>query len=271
MSYSLGNILGQYRAGRIDPSAKAYITSVTAAGATVSATQKNEINKFYKAAKSTGYYTSLKRLYFPIWGVAAANAIDMISLTSGMFVGGVTHAAGYIQSNGTTGYFTANGKMNQIWSNSNSISFGVLAKTRNTTQFKAYVGTAGGYPDNYALLGTNSPPSAYEAYLIGIPTALGVVTSGGQGALVSLDWDGTTRRLIERYAGTNTTRSTNTIANAAGLTAVDVYFNNGVFGQIGNFQMGAGWCADSLGVTNSGLFFAHLQTLWQNTTGLTLP
>lgn len=270
MNYSLCNRLG--RGARLqDPAAADYIALVRAAGATVNSNQVGEINNFYRTAKSTGYYTSLKRLYFPIWGVAAANAIDMISLTSGTFVGGVTHATGYIQSNGTTGYLTANGKMNQIWSSSNSISFGVLAKTRNTLQFKAYVGTAGSYPNNYALLGANSPPSAYEAYLIGASTALGVVTSGGQGALVSLDWDGTTRRLIERYAGTNTTRSTNTIANAAGLTAVDVYFNNGVFGQIGNFQMGAGWCADSLGVTNSGLFLAHLQTLWQNTTGLTLP
>lgn len=105
MNYSLAHTFGQYRAGRLDPDAKAYIAAVVATGVTVTATQRTAVDTFYKTAKADSYYTSLKRLYLPIWGVAAANAIDMISLTSGTFNGGITHGAGFVQGDGTTGYF----------------------------------------------------------------------------------------------------------------------------------------------------------------------
>jgi len=124
MNYSLSNMLGGGMVGGLDPSAKGYIDAVTAAGATVTSAQRGYINNFYKSAKAD-YYTSLKRLYLPIWGVAAANAIDMIGLTSGTFVGGVTHASGYITGNGTTGYF-------------NAANFGTLGLTE--TNFHSVVG-----------------------------------------------------------------------------------------------------------------------------------
>lgn len=105
MHYSLAHTFGQYRAGRLDPDAKAYIAAVVATGVTVTATQRTAVDTFYKTAKDDGYYTSLKRLYLPIWGAAAANAIDMITLTSGTFVGTVTHGSGFVQGDGTTGFF----------------------------------------------------------------------------------------------------------------------------------------------------------------------
>jgi hypothetical protein len=104
MNYSLAYTLGKYRADRTDPDASAYIAAVETAGATVSGGQKKAIDTFYKTGKADGWYSSLKRLYLPIWAAAAPNAIDMIALGSGTFVGGVTHAAGYVQGDGTTGY-----------------------------------------------------------------------------------------------------------------------------------------------------------------------
>jgi hypothetical protein len=105
MNYSLGNMLGGGFVGGLDPDAEGYIDAVVAAGGTVSGGQKSAINTFYKTGKSDGWYSSLKRMYLPIWGVAAPNAIDMIELGSGTFNGTVTHGAGYVQGDGLTGYF----------------------------------------------------------------------------------------------------------------------------------------------------------------------
>jgi len=104
MQYSLAHQLGK-RSGGLDPDAKAYITAVETAGATVNATQKKAINTFFKTGKSDGWYSSIKRMYLPIWASAAPNAVDMVTRASGTFNGTVTHSAGYIKGNGSTGYF----------------------------------------------------------------------------------------------------------------------------------------------------------------------
>jgi hypothetical protein len=104
MNYSLGNMLGGGMVAGLDPDAKSYINAVVATGVTVTQTQKNAINAFVESEKAASRWTLHKRFYFPIWANASANAICMKSLTSGTFVGGVTHATGYIQGDGTTGY-----------------------------------------------------------------------------------------------------------------------------------------------------------------------
>jgi hypothetical protein len=106
MQYAYGYQLNGSQTAGIDPDAKAYINTIVSAGATVTSTQRNAINTFYKTGKSDGWYSQLKRLYFPIWASASPNAIDMISTLSGSFVGGVTYASGYVNGNGATGYFT---------------------------------------------------------------------------------------------------------------------------------------------------------------------
>jgi hypothetical protein len=106
MQYSLAYQLGE-RSGGLDPDAKAYIAAVETAGATVTSGQKKAINTFVKSGKSDGWYSSIKRLYLPIWAAAAPNAVDMISLLSGTFNGTVTHSAGYVQGDGSTGRFVS--------------------------------------------------------------------------------------------------------------------------------------------------------------------
>lgn len=105
-------LTGQPR--RVDPDATAYIDLLVAAGATVSGTQTAAIDQFIRDEKEAGRWSILRRMYLPIWGVAAANAICMISRTSGTFFGGVTHGAGFVRSDGTTGYFVPNGT-NSTW------------------------------------------------------------------------------------------------------------------------------------------------------------
>lgn len=97
----------------LDPDALAIIAAVEAAkGSPVTSTQRAAIDAFFAAEKAAGRWGAVKRFYLPIWANAAANAICWKSRTSGTFtVSGVTHAAGYVQTDGTTGYFTSSGTM----------------------------------------------------------------------------------------------------------------------------------------------------------------
>ena len=87
-----------------DADAQAIIDALTTAGATITSEQRAIIDAFYVSNRASGALALLKNLRMPIWGSAAPNAIDWITLASGTWVGGVTHAAGYMQGNGTTGY-----------------------------------------------------------------------------------------------------------------------------------------------------------------------
>jgi len=119
-------------ANYIDADAQSYVDAIIAAGANVSDTQLSRISGFYTAAKEGGYYTSLKRLYLPIWGVVAANAIDMITLASGTFNGGVTHGAGFVQGNGSTGWFDYNTTLGNLSITRENAFIGYLMKTPDT-------------------------------------------------------------------------------------------------------------------------------------------
>lgn len=72
---------------------------------TLTKVKLDALDTFIRTGKSDGWYSSIKRMYLPIWAAAAPNAICMTSLTSGTFNGTVTHAAGYVQGDGSTGYF----------------------------------------------------------------------------------------------------------------------------------------------------------------------
>jgi hypothetical protein len=89
----------------LDSDASAYITAVASTGVAITYTQQEALNTFFVSAKADGYYSNIKRLFLPIWGVASANAIDMITLGSGTFNGSVTHTSGYVVGDGRTGYF----------------------------------------------------------------------------------------------------------------------------------------------------------------------
>jgi hypothetical protein len=157
MNLSLSNMLGGGSL-TLDPDARAYIAAVETAGGTVSATQRTAVSDFYRAGKSAGWYSSIKRLYLPIWAAAAPNAIDMIGLTSGTFNGTVTHSAGYVQGNGSTGYFEppAGSEYGNLGLSNSSASIFYLALDE-TVKTNAFHGLAG---------------SGTERFGIGVPAAL---------------------------------------------------------------------------------------------------
>jgi hypothetical protein len=253
----------------MDDNAAAYISAVEAAGATVTGAQRTFINDFYVAAKAD-YYTSLKRLYFPIWGVAAANAIDMIGLTSGTFVGGVTHASGYITGNGTTGYF-------------NAANFGTLGLTK--TDFHSVVGIKQIGSDGHAYWGLgnsrftairrNSATEIQRSYCGSSTTPAAVPSS-----IISTTVNAS--RLLSSRRSSGGYSSLENIAVPAGtfptgnvfVMAYNIGGDNGVTNTpviSGTSQIGFVGFGTSLTDAQNESYSLHLKTLYEGSTGISLP
>jgi hypothetical protein len=250
-----------------DADANAYITSLLSVGAAVTTTQQDAINTFVKAGKADGWWSSLKRLYLPIWASAAPNAVDMITRASGTFNGTVTHSAGYIQGNGTTGYFTTGTASNTLIATES----GMIGTLNYTAIPSANMITAA----SGAGTGATSARSGSEnSGLIPLTTWLGAnvvrATIGTSGILLSCRLSGTTISGKRNTAGY--TEDTNTAATTASMSADNFLFlaRQTTAGFASN-QIGAAFIADGVDNTIRQSFTLALKNLWESTTGLTLP
>jgi hypothetical protein len=256
-----------------DVDANAYIVSLLSAGATVTPTQQAAINTFFKAEKMAGRYALLKRIYLPIWGASAANAICMKSLTSGTFVGNVTHGAGFVKSDGTTGYFDGGVSPAAAGCLLESASIFCLSYELNKfiTNTERFCGVQGA---------NNLTRTWIERY--------GSGNGPNTGTIVSSPVDNDHRYVFIRSRPNDTFRfngrfrsvyeTTASVSDAAlGLESVqNVHYlglnNNGtpnfsnVDAKLGSYGIGLGYTE----IEAAG-FAANLKTLWETCTGLTLP
>jgi len=273
MNYSLGNMLGGGMIGGLDPSAKAYINTIVSAGATVTSTQRDAINTFYKSAKTGGYYNQLKRFYLPIWGIAAPNAVDLITTTSGTFVGGVTHATGYIQGNGTTGRFDIGVSPDTLGLVDGSASLSALV-------YASQVGT--GFRVIHGV--TQTSPARKNLRLSRSVTTTGFEFGAGANNVSDINFNGiyigsetasNSRYSRVRRSGGVTSLATNTSSSTGGYPTI-----NPQVMAANNSNSFANYSADQIGSTHIGLamttsqadaFTAALKTLWETCTGLSLP
>jgi hypothetical protein len=273
MNYSLGNMLGNGMLGGLDADAKAYIAAVTATGTSVSGTQKAAINNFYKTSKLDGDYTSLKRLYLPIWASASANAIDMIGLTSGTWNGGVTHAAGYVQGDGTTGY------LNTL------VSPTTLGLTTSSGSIGALIYQADSRPPSGTsvfLMGSNSGLNAGSVSIA--HAAFGTVY--GNIGVASFTTSASTEGLFvvnrtETNAITMSTRRTAGFAEVSGtsvatsITTAQTYIlarrNSISASGFTNARVGLAFIGTEFALGKPTTVTEHLKTLWEGCTGLVLP
>lgn len=270
MQYSLGNMLNGGGVAGIDPDAKAYINTIASAGATVTSTQRNAINTFYKTAKKDGFYTPIKRFYLPIWGIAAPNAVDLITATSGTFVGGVTHGAGFVQGNGSTGRFAMNASPQGIGMVAGSSSTFALVRTAQAAFNAVIVSTpVGGKFNGFTYGATNLIWSAGS-------TANLTIAPPHTGIIIESETAVNSRYIRKRTTSGVTSLSTNT-TNFAGNYAS---FNQSVMSgqsvissfygystaEIGGYGIGL-----AMTTTQADAFTLAYKTLWETCTGLTLP
>ena len=270
---------GVFSSGGFDPFAAIYIRAVENAGATVTTQQRNAISSFFKSGKSDGWLSSMRRVYLPIWGVAAANAIDLISRNSGTFVGGVTHGSGFVQSNGTTGYFNSN------------VSAQSLGVTASLGTYFALVQQADTNTDSRCMMGTTNATSFNAIEHQNTTQARIFFGNGvsGQGIIVSSafanrasqvgiftgSYDGTTRNFrLRRSSGTT---SLNSVAgmpyNAPDNANIPVMclLSGGAFVRFHNGRLGAYGVSLTSDISGVDALTLSLKTLWETCTGLSLP
>jgi len=280
----LGIGLSLARAGGpgLDPDAAAYIAAVETAGASVTADQKDAINTFFKTGKSDGWYSSIKRLYLPIWASAAPNAVDMVTRTSGSFVPTVTHAAGYVQGDGTSGYFDFGVTPAALGASLSSATIAVLIKTAGSLSgSRTHIATSD-IATNSAYLGIANPggglirsaiasyidSNGYIEYNAGGYTSTNGIVLGGRSSGDRYIRLRKSSGVID--GGTETEPDTGTIPSVRNIYAMAFNYNGTALtfsdAEYGAFVVGTG-----MSPSVSDQFTLALKNLWETASGLTLP
>jgi hypothetical protein len=284
MQYAYGYQLNGTQAGGLDPDAKAYINAVVAAGATVTSTQRTAINNFVKGEKAGSRWTLLKRLYLPIWGVAAPNAICMTSLTSGTFVGGVTHSSGYVTTNASTGHFLSDASPGQAGCTLNGSGvFALISAASPLTGVSLTTGTnicgaSTSVSTTRTTLTGNSITTLFAGFGPNSSTFANYLTSGDRRGVVNFQRNSSADRFLS-FRNSSGEVNTGLLANAAGSlnnTIPMAFMANNVNGAVSGYvpatvYNGAWGMTDGFDIAKSQLFTASLKTLWETCTGLALP
>jgi hypothetical protein len=277
MNYSLGNMLGGGMVAGLDPDAKSYINAVAATGVTVTQTQKNAINAFVESEKAASRWTLHKRLYLPIWSLASANAIDIVTRASGTFVNSPTHGAGFVQGNGSTSYFDAGISPSSAgFTSTNGSMFSLVYAADTRVDPRMMMGAR----DNNAP--ATGECSLYQSNATVLTTILGRVAAvpvasltviartgilhsnrnAAQGLLLSHRRASVSRSVAATGTGAISTFNLSAMAITEG--AVRALHTNA---RLGAYGFGLGLSSNA----EVDAFTLNLKTLWETCTGLTIP
>lgn len=259
-----------------DIDATAYFASLAAAlGGPITKPQKSAINAFITEEKSTGRWTKLKRLYFPIWNHAAANAIDMVSRTTGSFLGGVTPAWGYIQGNGKTGYFDTKTTASGLGlSPDSAFIFALISRAGTGTATQAFVGA---YPAGTGdLLFTSTDTSLKFECMSNTQSFLTIsLPRQSQNGVLTASRFGGFHTIRKRTATGVTPLGNSMVATAGNVPATSLFamaYNS--FGNPAGFSdacFGAFGIGSGLTIEETDALTLKLKTVWEACSGLTLP
>ena len=259
----------------IDPSASSLIGALVAAGASPNTAQISAINAFFLYGKRDGWYSSIKRLYLPVWGAASPNAIDWIARASGSYVGGVTHGSGFVQGNGTSGYFDMTVQPSALGlSNVNQHIGALINQAATTDSRREIIGVQIG-SDNCLNLHTAS--GELRSRMNNLTTSNGQTTatlsvSNAVGILMA-NYNGVARTISSRKQS-----GYSVLANVASVTPYGNLPSANIWAMANNFsggglfsdaRFGSFWVGTSL--SDQSQFSARLKTLWESLTGLSLP
>ena len=170
----------------IDPDAQAFFDRVTAAGGSLSATEKLAIDTLVKQMKLDGIWSLMKAIYPMVGASAAACAQNLKSASfTGIFNGGVTYASSGVTFNGATGYL--NSQLNASTNLSvTSLSFGGYTSGATTS-----LGYHGALPPNYLMHSFTS----YSFTEFFQTTGSSINISGGTLGMVQANQLGTTSKI----------------------------------------------------------------------------
>jgi hypothetical protein len=198
------------------PATQAYARQLRTLGVTVTPYQMGALDKFWRGAGTEG----LVRLFLPVWGSAAANAVDaVLPSRSGSFVGTVNYTGKAATSDGITGYL--------------DMALNTMAEGMNTGTFwMAVQQLAGGVGMSRVELSIGGAISPAQQ-TVGRYSNISVITSGTTLALtqasvttvgLTLGYRSVANRGIVEYDGVNGS-STHQTAPA------EVFYSGAIYGM----------------------------------------
>jgi hypothetical protein len=236
----------------------------------VTAAQRDYINDFIRGEKIASRWDSIKRFYLPIWGVAAANAICLRSLTSGTFVGGVTHGAGFVQGDGSTGYFefSSTPSADSLLATSN-FQF-MLIKQAETGIANSTQGTGNTFRFRRTTIATGVQTIIPGSSVICSTAILRVNQVGIFAASRIATQD---HAQYQRLTSGFSTLATDVVTSTTVAVPTVAYTSMAQGGLAGFFDAEQGAYGYGLGLSSAetAAFTLALKNLWEGTTGLTLP
>lgn len=275
MKLSLGLRVGSRVLGSLDSNAVAYADAVVAAGGTVSSSQRAALSAFVTAEKAAGRWSTLKRLFLPIWADADANAIDLKTLETGTWVGTVTHGAGFAKGNGTTGYLNSGVSNTSAGLATSSSHLFALIKTASGGTSRAIIGSGAGV-NNMFLRADTSAFLVGRYFGISVGQISGSTTASG---ILSFSYFSGTRYLFRRATAGRSTIASASAGTSGALTLGKIYLmalnntdvdsvtpTNFSDAEFGAFGFGLG-----LSDADDAAFSSNLKTMWESLTGLSLP
>ena len=258
----------------IDPAALAYITAVqTAKGSAVTGVQKNAINAFVVAEKAAGRWSLHKGLFLPIWNLAAANAINLVTLGTGTYSAGTTPGTGFVTANGTNGYFDTGLTPSGVGMTNDSFALTVLLKSvSGGTVESSYMGNYSGGSSDFRLYATT-----YAVYVEGMTNTSSVSAtidrSIANGILIGSRNSGSSAIYQRKTSGVQTLVSsvTSAVGSPPATNIFAMAYN--AYGATGYSSGDFGFFGIHLGLSaaNASAFSLNLKTLWETCTGLVLP
>ena len=274
----LGSVLVASGACTMDEDAVAYLTAIEGDGAGVTWAQAVAVSDFVVAQKASGAWAALKRLYFPIWAVASANARCMVSATSGTFVGGVTHGAGFVTGDGSTSYFDVGATTSTLGLSTGDVAIMRGIHIDGSSAHDACGVTSGTGTNSLAMLNYASSHGSAGSTYYRQPGISAAATLTGQGT----DYRGiyigssisTASRFLQRRRSGGTVVVKSFLADGSIITNANPYFlgrNNGGTLNLPTSGSEFVWSlGDGMTETLAGSFTADIETMWETCTGLTL-
>jgi hypothetical protein len=255
MILSTHGIIGSQIAS-FDADAQAFFDRVTAAGGSLTTTEKNATNTLVVQMKADGIWTSMKAIYPMVGASAAACAQNLKSASfTGTFTSGWTFASTGVTPNGTSAYMDSNLNQSTILSNNSShISFYSRSNPTAVAVFEM-----GGYitPRGvllacyYASLGALS-----HLYTYPTDTASSLTFTDTRAFYIANRNSSTSNQIIRNATilATNTTTRTSVLANS------NIFIGtSGIVGQFSSRECAFATIGDGLTDTQASDFYTAVQ------------
>jgi hypothetical protein len=121
------------KASPFDPDATAFFSRVTAAGGTLTTTEKDAVDTLVKSMKAIGTWTSMKAIYPMVGASAAACAQNLKSASfTGTFTSGWTFSSTGVTGNGTSAFMDSNLSIATSLS-LNNVSLNIYSRSSNVS------------------------------------------------------------------------------------------------------------------------------------------